>query len=162
MLKEIPYEYRDYTALALIASAGFGPIGSISTAADVASIGGVWGTLTYKMVKESGVYMDKEAAKKLSVSVLTGVLGYYGGCKMATRLFHMIPGAGTLMAMGVSSLANILFTYRYALVLSTILEEGISLDSIADAAPTIISMMMGSIFVISDIPRIIKLYKSAL
>ena len=66
------------------------------------------------------VEMNKETAAQICKSVLLGVAGYYAGCKMVTRLFNFIPGAGTLLGMGISALTNILFTYRFALTACTV------------------------------------------
>jgi len=53
--------------------------------------------------------LNKEEAKKICTTALLGMGGYYAGCKTATKLFHLIPGAGMLLACGISSLANIVF-----------------------------------------------------
>ncbi|MBQ1257595.1 MAG: hypothetical protein IIX93_10020, partial [Clostridia bacterium] len=76
----------------------------------------------------------KEAAKKICSTAILGMGGYYLGCKTATRLFHMIPGAGTIAAMGMSALQNIIFTYRFAITLTRIFSKGnVNRDSLVDA-----------------------------
>ena len=119
-MKKIPAKYISAAKKALIAAAGCGPLGAFSGAADAAAITGIWGALLYTVACGEHVEMDKKAAAQICKSVLLGTAGYYAGCKMATRLFSLIPGAGTLLGMGISALTNILFTYRFALTVCTV------------------------------------------
>ena len=134
MAMEIPCALRSDVKLAILETGLLGPIGAFSTVADVASIGGWWGYLLVKYSKYYGMEMDKEAAKKICSTAILGMGGYYLGCKTATRLFHMIPGAGTIAAMGMSALQNIIFTYRFAVTLSRIFAKGnVNVDTLVDA-----------------------------
>lgn len=131
---EIPIELREDVKLAITETGLLGPIGAFSTVADVASIGGWWGYLLVCYAKHYGYKMDKESAKKICVTTLLGMGGYYAGCKAATKFFHLIPGAGTLLAMALSSLANVIFTYRFAVTLTRIFKKGtVDFDSLADS-----------------------------
>ena len=134
MAMEIPTALRGDVKLAILETGLLGPIGAFSTVADVASIGGWWGYLLVKYAKHYGMELDKEAAKKICSTAILGMGGYYLGCKTATRLFHMIPGAGTIAAMGMSALQNIIFTYRFAITLTRIFSKGnVDRDSLVDA-----------------------------
>ena len=102
-----------------------GPMGAFSTVADITALAAVWGGLFALMAQNHGMSMNKKTATEICKSILLGVGEHYVGCKVATKFFHMIPVAGTFTAMSISSLANIVFTYRFALSLST----AISADS---------------------------------
>ena len=120
---EIPENMREDVKFAILEAGAFGPIGAFSTAADVGAIATVWGYLLFKYTKQYGYKLEKDDAVKICTTALLGLGGYYAGCKMATKLFHIIPGAGTLLAMGISSLANVIFTYRFALALTRIFQS---------------------------------------
>ncbi|MBR1969096.1 MAG: hypothetical protein IKA17_01940 [Clostridia bacterium] len=106
-----------------LCEAGFaGPIGAFSTIADVTALGSVWGGLFYTLASNRGLPIDKNQAIKICETILLGSAAYYIGCKAAVKFFHLIPGAGTLAAMGISSFENIVFTYRFALAVSQVLE----------------------------------------
>lgn len=82
--------------------------------------------------------------------------GYYLGCKTATKLFHLIPGAGTIAAMGISSLQNMIFTYRFAITLTRIFNKGIvNYDTLADS---IKYMFAGTAIGILSVKDIVDLY----
>ena len=143
-MSTIPEKYRNATKTALAAAAGAGPIGAFSTIADIASISGIWGVYLYNVARSECVVLDKESAVQICKSALLGMAGYYAGCKTATRLFNIIPGAGTLIGMGVGSLTNVIFTYHFALtVCSIFMERGKTLN-IAHLAEDIRCMYRGN------------------
>lgn len=149
---EIPYELRDDTKLAIIETGLLGPLGAFSTVADVASIAVWWGFLLVEYTSHYGGQIGKEEAKKICSSALIGMGGYYTGCKMATKFFHFIPGAGTLMAMGISSLTNMIFTYRFSVALARIFKAGnVDLDSLADSIKVVFAGTGNGILNIRDI-----------
>ena len=134
MAMEIPYALRGDVKLAIFETGALGPIGAFSSTADIAAIAGWWGYLLVQYSKHYGVTLDKEAAKKICSTALLGMGGYYLGCKTATKLFHLIPGAGTIAAMGISALQNIIFTYRFAVTLTRIFSKGnVNYDTLADS-----------------------------
>ena len=55
--------------------------------------------------------------------IADGVMKYIAGCKAATKLFHLIPGAGTVIAIAGSTLENIVFTYRFACSVTDIMHK---------------------------------------
>ena len=140
----IPEKYTAATKKALIAAAGCGPLSAFSSAADVAAITGIWGTYLYTVARGEHIEMKKETATQICKSVLLGAAGYYAGCKMATRLFNLIPGAGTLLGMGISALTNILFTYRFALTICTVFSGNSAAAKTGQWAVEIVSAFRGN------------------
>ena len=156
-MSNLPSKYSGITKKALIAAAGCGPLGVFSGAADMAAIAGIWGTYLYSAARMEQVEMSKETAVEICKTVLLGAAGYYAGCAMANRVMIFIPGAGILMGMGVSSLANVLFTYRFALTVTLILSRhGASLKGM-DLAGEIKSMFRGN-GMVSDVKEIALLW----
>ena len=136
----IPQKYRHDVHVALIAVAAVGPAGVFGDI-DAIAVAGVWSGLVTAMLIDSGISLDKGAAKKLALAVITGAGGYYAGCKLATKLFWLIPG-GIFVGMGVSALANIMITYRFAWVLALMLEEDrISQSNVLNIAGEIAKIM---------------------
>jgi hypothetical protein len=120
----IQEKYRKITKTAILAATAAGPLGAFTGPFDGAAVGTIWTTMVVAMVKKSGHELSAGFVSKFVATLGVGVAAYYGGCKLATMLFHIIPGAGTLMAMGISSLMNALFTYKVAAAVSSQLENG--------------------------------------
>ena len=153
---EIPKNMREDVKFAILEAGAFGPIGAFSTVADVGAIATVWGYLLFKYTKQYGYKLEKDDAVKICTTALLGLGGYYAGCKMATKLFHIIPGAGTLLAMGISSLANVIFTYRFALALTRIFKSP-KID-MKNLAKTIITVFAGTINAVQNVIDIVDLF----
>ena len=127
-MSTIPNAYSSATKTALTAAAACGPIGAFSSVADIGTIAGIWGTYLCNIAYREHVAMDKTTAVQICKSALLGMAGYYAGCKTASRAFELIPGAGTVIGIGLSALTNVLFTYRFALTVCAIFsEQGTSL-----------------------------------
>ena len=156
-MSQLPEKYHAITKKALIAAAGCGPLGVFSSAADVASIAGVWGTYLYSAARLERVEMTKESAVQICKTVLLGAAGYYAGCKMATRLFMFIPFAGPFMGMGISSLTNVLFTYRFALTVSAVFSQNGGQTAARRLAEQILAMLRGN-GTIQDVKEIAHLW----
>lgn len=140
-MKQIPYRHRNAARAALIASAGLGPMGAFSAGEDILAVGGIWSLCLMKIAAEEGCSLDKDTALGICKSVALGVSGYWAGCKLATKIFFMIPGAGVFAAMGASSIANVIFTYRFVLTLCKIFERNgggrsLNFSNIAEQAKT--------------------------
>ncbi len=158
-IKAIPYQHRNATRVALIASAGLGPMGALSAGGDILAVGGIWSACLVSIAAKEGCNMDKDTAIGICKSAALGVSGYYAGCKLATNLFLLIPGAGILAAMGASSVANIIFTYRFVLTLCRVFDKisvnkSLTIDKIADEVK---AMFNGNGFV-SDVKDIVSIY----
>ncbi len=156
-VERIPYRHREATRIALIAAAGAGPVGAFFTAADVASIAGIWGACLYSVAENEGCSLDKDTAIGICKSALLGMSAYYVGCKTATKFFLLIPGAGIIAAMGVSSMTNIIFTYRFVLTLCTIFSENKNHLNLENLEDNIKSMFKGN-GALKDIKDIIDIY----
>lgn len=135
-IKEIPYRYRSTAKTALLASAALGPVGAFSAGGDILAIAAIWGTCLISIASQEGCNLDKDTAIGICKSAFLGVSGYYVGCNVATKLFYFIPGAGIFAAIGASSLANVMFTYRFVLTLCNIFEKSgknrLNFDKLAD------------------------------
>lgn len=157
--KRIPGRHRGSAQIALIASAGVGPLGSLSSVADVAAIAGIWGTYLYSVSAKEGLCLDRDSAVKICKSALLGMGGYYVGCKTATKIFWAIPLAGWLAAMGVSTVTNILFTYRFALTVCTMFSSNCAALEIGEMADNIKNMFAGN-GIADDVRQIVDIYKN--
>ena len=161
-MKQIPYCHRRAAKVALIASAGLGPMGAFSAGEDILAVGGIWSLCLLKIAAEEGCSLDKDTALGICKSAALGVSGYWAGCKLATKMFLFIPGAGIFAAMGASSLANVIFTYRFVLTLCKIFEKNgngrsLNINGIADQVGT----MFGGNGLFSDAKDIISIYLGA-
>lgn len=158
-LKKIPYRHRDAAKIAMVASAALGPAGAFSGGADILAVGGIWSACLVSIASKEGCSLDTATALSICKSIAWGVSGYYIGCKVATNMFNFIPGAGTVAAMGASSLANIIFTYRFVLTLCRVFENSgnghaLALDKLADEVTT----MYNGNGLLSDLKDIIAIY----
>lgn len=155
----IPKFYWDDVKLALRESAACGCVGAFSTAADVVSIATIWGYLLYSFASYERCTIDKDTAVDICKSALLGMGGYYAGCQVATKAFMFIPGAGIPLAMGCSSVTNILFTYRFALTLCSIFcrkgESGLNLEELVG---NIKNMFTGN-GIVDDVSQIVLILK---
>lgn len=115
--QSIPAKYRRAVANAIKAATAAGVPGAFSAGADVAGLALVWGGLTLAIAGESGHPLDSKFAAKIAGSAIASITSYLVGVKIAGTLFHIIPGAGTLAAVGISSALNALFTLKFGQVL---------------------------------------------
>lgn len=159
--RRIPQKYRHDVHVALTAVAALGPVGLLGDL-DAIAIAGAWAGLLTAMFIDADIHLDKEAAKKLALAVIAGAGGYYAGCKLATKLFWLVPGAGIIMALGASTVANIIFTYRFAWVLAQMLEEKrISQSNVINIAGEIArNMTIGGGFNLDGVKDIYALYRN--
>lgn len=138
----ISRKYYSDLRTGVLAATALGPVGAFVGPADAAAIFSVWTTMFVSMVRKSGHEMDDKFVIKFISIVGTGVVGYYAGCKSATWLFHAIPGAGTLTAMGLSSAMNALFTYKFGTGVATLIERGeLDLQDVAATATCLLALV---------------------
>lgn len=109
-------KYQDIVATAVRASAAAGVPGAFTAGADIAGLTLVWGGMMVAIADRSGHQLDHRMAVKVAASAITSIATYATGVKLATKAFHLIPGAGTIAAIGISSGLNMLFTLRFAKV----------------------------------------------
>lgn len=119
----IPEHLRPFESIlraALSGAAVVGPLGAFGPW-DTAAVGAVW-LSTYIAIQEKSTYKLANGRQFVS-SVVIGAAQYIVGCKVATWLFHLIPFAGIGLAMGISTVTNVYFTYRFAEVVILLLNE---------------------------------------
>lgn len=157
----IPEKYRSDVHKALIAVAAIGPIGLLGDL-DAVAVTAAWSGLLTAMFMDANAHLDKETAKKLTLAVLAAAGGYYAGCKLATKLFLLVPGAGLIIGAGASAIANVVFTYRFAWVIAKMLEEDrISSKNILGISGDVAKMMtMGGGITLSGVRDIVALYRN--
>lgn len=103
-----PYE-RIVSRTARIAGAAGVP-GSVIPAIDVTAMFFLWVNMTREIAKISGHPINKRYAMKLIYSISAGSFLYYGGSRVMTSLLHLIPGAGTVTAVGTNATLNYVYT----------------------------------------------------
>jgi hypothetical protein len=135
-------KYHPIVQKAVVAATAAGPLGAFTGPFDMAAVGTIWTTMFLAMADKAAVKVDGEFAKKFVVTAGTGAAGYIGGCKLATMLFHLIPGAGTLTAMGVSSAINAIYTLKFAHGIGKLFEKReFGLVDAADAATVVLAVL---------------------
>lgn len=135
----IAKQYRPVVGAAAKAAAAIGVPGAFSFGLDVVGMGTIWAAMIREIAQRSGHEVDMQYAKKIACGIAAGAGAYIGGSKLAMKLLHLIPGAGTLAAIGVNSFMNFLFTYKLGHGLSKMFEKGSYDDS--DAAQAVIVLL---------------------
>ena len=80
--------------------------------------------MTVRLAQISGHPVDGTFATKLGMAVLSGTAGYVVGSKLAMKALHIIPGAGTLSAVGVTATLNGLFTLKLGRAIVNLFDKG--------------------------------------
>jgi uncharacterized protein (DUF697 family) len=138
--------YHPIVKKSAVAAGALGVPGAFSFGLDVTGLSGIWITMTLAIAKESGHEIDRAFATKLIAAVTAGVAGYVGGSKVATTLLHLIPGAGSLAAVGVNSALDFLYTWRLGCSLSNLFDR-------SDFMPSDVRRMaMDIVHIIGPIP----------
>lgn len=109
----VPNQFRKIVGGASLAAGGIGVPGAFSFGADVPALMGIWGTGAVMITKKAGISLSKKKAMGLATNGASGVVTFLSGSKVASMCFHMLPGPGTLAAIGVNSSLNAFFTYRF-------------------------------------------------
>jgi len=140
----VEQKYRDIVRNATMAAGAIGVPGAFSFGADVAAMTGIWATMIVSISQKSGHKVDKVFATKLASGVLAGVGAYVGGSKIAMKLLHLIPGFGSLAAIGVNSTLNALFTYKLGHAISNLFNKG-SFDTsdITNTVTILLTLVVG-------------------
>lgn len=134
----IPEKYKPIISKGVLASLAAGPLGAFG-GIDTLAVGGIWTTMFVSIADKAGKDLDEEYVKKFITSAATGAVAYYAGCKAATWLFHLIPGGGTLLAMGASTIMNAIYTLKFGSGVAHSFEKG-QLD-FSDAAVAATSVL---------------------
>jgi len=135
-------QYREIVRNGTVSAGAVGVPGAFSFGLDVTAMTTIWGAMMIAIADRSAHRTDKVFVTKVVAGVLAGVGAYVGGTKIATMLLHLIPGAGTLAAMGVNSGLNALFTYRFGHAISDLFDKGsFSPSDVATAVTTVLTMV---------------------
>ena len=138
----VKQKYRGIVRTATMSAGAIGVPGAFSFGADVAAMSTIWVSMIIAISEKSGHKVNGAYAAKLASCVLAGVGAYVGGSKIAMKLLHLIPVAGTLSAIGVNSLLNGLYTYKLGHAISNLFDKGrLDLSDGAVAAATILSLV---------------------
>lgn len=153
---EIPSKYETIVRNAVSAAIAIGPVGLFG-AMDYVAVGGVWATM-FVAIKEKAGFELGENPKKLCSSVAMGVAGYYVGSKIASWMCFLIPIAGPVIGASVSSLVNAYFTYRFAVILISLMDRQEKMDD--EALGEYILSALKTWPSLKEMKQIIKLLKS--
>lgn len=109
----VPDQFREIVGGATIAAGGIGVPGAFAFGADVPILIGIWTTGAAMIADQSNRSIEKQEIKAIVVSVASGTATFVAGTKVAAKLFHLLPGPGTLAAVGINSGLNAFFTYKF-------------------------------------------------
>ncbi len=109
----VPSRFRSIVGGGSAAAGALGVPGSLAFGSDVPFLLSIWGVGACMIADESGNSSCKGAVRAFMTSSLSGTALFLGGSKFASTIFHLIPGPGTLAAVGVNSSLNAFFTYRF-------------------------------------------------
>ena len=117
-------EHRGIVGAAAKAAGLIGVPGAFSFGLDATAMTGIWAAMIVALGAKSNHQVDKIFAAKLATGILTGIAAYVTGSKIAMKLLHLIPGAGSIAAMGVNGTLNYVFTYRVGHSISNLFAKG--------------------------------------
>jgi hypothetical protein len=109
----VPTRFRSIVGGASLAAGGIGVPGAFAFGADVPFLLGIWTTGAFLIVDEAGGSFSREDIAPLATSALCGAAAFVGGSKIAAKLFHLVPGPGTVAAIGANSFLDAFFTYKF-------------------------------------------------
>lgn len=109
----IPEQYKDIILSRTRNAAILGVAGGFIPGSDVPFLLGIWVEGARSIAIRAGDIKNHERWKGIATSVLSGLALYLAGAKLATWLFNLLPGPGTVMHLAANSSLNALFTYRF-------------------------------------------------
>ena len=151
----IAKQYRPVVGAAAKAAAAIGVPGAFSFGLDVVGMGAIWAGMIREIAHQSVHKIDNHYAKKVACGIAAGAGAYVGGSKLAMKLLHLIPGAGTLAAIGVNCFMHFLFTYKLGHGISKMFKKG-SFDDY-DAAQAVI-VLLGVVAVLPSVGEMQDMY----
>jgi hypothetical protein len=153
----IPQKYRSTVNAAAKAAGGLGVPGAFSFGLDVAGMITIWSLMIREIAIVSGHRVDAHFAKKIAYGVGAGVAAYVGGSKIAMKLLHLIPGMGTLAAIGVNTGLNFLFTYKLGSALAKMFDKGAFDDGDVTEAVYVLTTLVAALPALSDVSDMMAL-----
>lgn len=109
----VPEQFKKIVAGGAVAAGVIGVPGAFTFGADVPILISIWGYGAALIVSEAGGSTTKKEMLALATSALSGFTFFLIGSKIAAAAFNLVPGPGTLAAVGVNSSLNAFFTYRF-------------------------------------------------
>jgi len=119
----IPVRFRKIVGGASLAAGAVGIPGAFSFGSDVIVLKGIWITGALIIIEEAGVEMKRNDALQLATSALAGAATFVAGSKIAAKLFHLVPGPGTIGAICVNSFLDAFYTYRFLRCVAEVMDK---------------------------------------
>jgi hypothetical protein len=119
----VPSRFTKIVGGASAAAGAVGVPGAFSFGSDVIVLKGIWVTGILLICSEAKVKLTKKEALQLATAGLVGAATFVAGSKIAAKLFHLIPGPGTLAAIGINSFLDAFFTYSFLRSVAKIMEK---------------------------------------
>ncbi|HXO27227.1 MAG TPA: hypothetical protein VOA80_07785 [Thermoanaerobaculia bacterium] len=154
-------QYREIVRNGTLSAGAVGLPGAFSFGLDVSAMTGIWIAMMIAVADRSAHRSDRVFAAKVVASVLAGVGAYVGGSKIAVTLLHLIPGAGTLAAMGVNSGLNALFTYKFGHAISNLFDKGTFDGGDATAAAATVLTLVACLPNLDELSDFLSMLKGA-
>lgn len=153
---KINERYIPAVRTALTAAAAVGPVGVFGNI-DAVAVGAVWAKMLYDLQQESNVKLSNNP-KRVATGIAMGVAGYYVGSKIASWLCFLIPGAGIFIGMSLSTIVNVYFTYRLALILISLMDDETALND--DEIIKYVVSLLKKYPSLSEVKEIVSIYKT--
>lgn len=109
----VPTRFRKIVGGGTAAAGAIGVPGAFSFGADVPILLSIWGVGGVMIADAAGHHASASQMKALATSAISGGAAFVAGSKLAGKLFHLLPGPGTMAAIGVNSSLDAFFTYRF-------------------------------------------------
>ena len=123
-MSAIKEPYRPIVGAAAKAAGAVGVPGAFSGGFDLVAVSGIWTGMTMAIAHESRHRIDKNYAMKIVAAIGAGGAAYYGGSKLFTSALHfVVPGAGSLAAVGINGVLNYWYTFRVGKGLSGLFDR---------------------------------------
>lgn len=158
---KIDKKYRKAVIEACTAAGSIGIPGTFSFGGDIPALINIWQTLVIKISEKADKKISKSQANKIVINISKTLSGYLS-ISVATKLLHIIPGAGTIIsltALGVNSTLNAVFTYKLALSTIQYFEENDNVD--AESTEKFISRNTSTLPTLNDFRSLNKLLESS-
>lgn len=155
---DIPEKFIPMVRNALTAAAAIGPAGLFG-GIDTVAVGAVWTTL-FIAIKGKSDYKLGTNPKRICAGVAAGVASYYIGCKIASWLCFIIPGVGPVIGVGVSSIVNVYFTYRFAKLLIELMNDRSAFTSSDDKIIERLTSMIARFPSTNEVKQIWNIYRT--
>ncbi len=154
----IPEKFVPATRNALTAAAAIGPAGLFG-GIDAVAVGAVWTTLFLSIRSKSNYSLGADP-KRICTGVASGIASYYIGCKIASWLCFLIPAVGPVIGVGVSSIVNVYFTYRFAITSIELMNNSTAFSKDDDKIVERITRMLAKFPSTSEIKEIWDIYRT--